>query len=716
MKIYSMTATFGKLEHKTLTLQPGLNIIEAPNEWGKSTWCAFLVTMLYGLDTREKTTKTALAMKERYAPWSGSPMSGRIDLNWNGRDITIERSSKARLPMGIFRAYETESGIEVPELDGTNCGQKLLGVERTVFTRAGFLRFTDLPVTNDETLRRRLNALVTTGDDTGAAEALGQKLKDLKNRCRYNKSGLLPQAEQQQSALQDKLQELDTITEQAQRIQTRQSELEAHIKALENHKAALRYEAAKDDAARVQAAQELRDTAATEHQALEFHCRTLPSREKTESTIEELNRLRRAWDFIQMEQQMLPAAPVQPHVPEAFRGLRPNEAVSRAVDDRDEMFGLVEPKNVLSPLFYALGGIAIAAGAALLILKLFLFAILAGVCGMGALALGIVMGQKYKKKLTQIRGRQMHLCRRYSSSEPDEWVMNARKYKASWESFEQESKEFDKLRGDVDNRQEAISQQITEIAGEMSLSDALEHWNRNLNYWNRLADAQRSLQQAEKHLKAMVAMAKPADPPAEPDTLTFTDAETSRLLSDATFEVRQLHLKLGQCQGQMDALGSRALLAKELSEVQKRIEALELTYRALELAQNSLAEASSQLQRRFAPKISKRAQELFGQLTDGRYDRLTLAEDMTLHTKSLDADTLHSHQWYSDGTVDQLYLALRLAVAESLTPDAPLILDDALVRFDDERLRLAMELLQKEADSKQVILFTCQSREQELLQ
>ena len=51
MKIYSMTATFGKLEHETLTLQPGLNMIEAPNEWGKSTWCAFWKAMLYGIDT-----------------------------------------------------------------------------------------------------------------------------------------------------------------------------------------------------------------------------------------------------------------------------------------------------------------------------------------------------------------------------------------------------------------------------------------------------------------------------------------------------------------------------------------------------------------------------------------------------------------------------------------------------------------------------------------
>ena len=81
MKILSMTATFGKLEHQTLTLQPGLNIIEAPNEWGKSTWCAFLAAMLYGIDTRVKSTKTALADKERYAPWSGSPMSGRMELD-----------------------------------------------------------------------------------------------------------------------------------------------------------------------------------------------------------------------------------------------------------------------------------------------------------------------------------------------------------------------------------------------------------------------------------------------------------------------------------------------------------------------------------------------------------------------------------------------------------------------------------------------------------
>ena len=211
MKIYKMTATFGKLEHETLTLEPGLNIITAPNEWGKSTWCAFLLAMLYGLDTRVKSTKTTLADKERYQPWSGSPMSGRIDLNWNGRDITIERSTKRRVPLGEFRAYETLSGLPVEELTAANCGAMLLGVEQTVYRRAGFIRFSDLPVTQDEALRRRLNALVTTGDESGAADRLAAQLKDLRNKCRYNKSGLLPQAEAQLEQLEQKLTELESL-------------------------------------------------------------------------------------------------------------------------------------------------------------------------------------------------------------------------------------------------------------------------------------------------------------------------------------------------------------------------------------------------------------------------------------------------------------------------------------------------------------------------
>ena len=159
--------------------------------------------------------------------------------------------------MGVFRAYETDTGLEIPELTAANCGQMLLGVERSVFTRAGFLRFTDLPVPQDAALRHRLNALVTPGDESGAAEALGQKLRVLKNRCRYTRSGLLPQAEAQRSELEGKLREIDDLTTQAERLHKRHGEVEQWTAQLENHKKALAYAAAQDDALRVEAGQGL---------------------------------------------------------------------------------------------------------------------------------------------------------------------------------------------------------------------------------------------------------------------------------------------------------------------------------------------------------------------------------------------------------------------------------------------------------------------------
>ena len=199
------------------------------------------------------------------------------------------------------------------------------------------------------------------------------------------------------------------------------------------------------------------------------------------------------------------------------------------------------------------------------------------------------------------------------------------------------------------------------------------------------------------------------------DTLTYSETDTARLLSDCTFEQRQLQLQLGNCQGRMEALGQEQILQRMLQTVDTRIEKLEETYAALTLALETLAQAQQELQRRFAPRISQRAQTLLNRLTGGRYERLHLDSDLAVHTATTEETTTHVALQRSEGTVDQLYFALRLAVSEELTPEAPFILDDALVRFDDIRLAQALAILEEAAQDRQVILFTCQDRETRLL-
>ena len=711
MRIYSMTATFGKLEHQTLTLTPGLNIIEAPNEWGKSTWCAFLVNMLYGIDTRARSTGTALADKERYAPWSGASMAGRIDLNWNGRDITIERRTKGRAIFGDFNAYETATGMDVPELNAANCGQTLLGVERSVFTRAGFLKFSDLPVTQDDSLRRRLNNLVTTGDESGTGDRLSQTLKELKNKCRYNRSGLLPQAENEREQLRSQLDDLHSLKNQAELIKNAQAQLESHIVQLENHSDALRYAAAREDADKVTAADDAAMAAQQRLSIMMAACEELPAREEAQRKLAAAQALQEEGLALQMEATMLPPLPAQPEISTHCRDTAAAEADAKQASRLENS----KKKNRLIIGIVLMGAILALAALAVLTFGLntlepLLFVGIGGAAVIAVIAVFAACAVRTKRISKEI----LALYDRHAGIPVKDWAADAQKQADAWHTYETQLQNAQALRSDLDTRTADLKTRMDALCGGSSMTECQSDWAKTLAVWDSLGDARRDAQRAESHAKTLRAMAKPVPPPKAPDTLTLSAEETANLLTEARFKQRQLHVKLGQCMGQTESIGSETLLKARLDTLNRRIQRLEDTYYALEMAQDSLREATITLQRRFAPRIARRTQELFGRLTDGRYDRLTLGEDFTLSTSATEEDTLRTPQWRSDGTADQLYLALRLAVSEELTADAPLVLDDALVRFDDLRLKKAMEILKEEAKEKQVILFTCQSREKSM--
>ena len=194
MQIKRLSAVFGRLRSETIQFSDGLNIIEAPNESGKSTWCAFLTAMLYGINSRERDRADYIADKNRYAPWDGTVMAGSMDCRSEGRDITISRGTRRQTaPMAEFRAVYSGTNIAIDGLTGQNCGEALLGVTREVFERSAFIRQSGLAISQDAGLERRVAALISSGEeDTSYTEAYDALKKQL-NRRRYNKSGLLPE-------------------------------------------------------------------------------------------------------------------------------------------------------------------------------------------------------------------------------------------------------------------------------------------------------------------------------------------------------------------------------------------------------------------------------------------------------------------------------------------------------------------------------------------
>ena len=220
MKIKSMTATFGRLERARLEPGPGLNLLHAPNEGGKSTWAAFWRAMLYGIDTRDRDKKGYLADKNRYQPWSGAPMEGEIQLEMEGRDITIRRGPRGNTPFGAFSAVYTGTQEPVPGLTATNCGELLTGVGAEVFTRSAFLGNGGLSLTAAPELERRIAALVTSGEEDVSFSQAMERLKTWKNRRQVNRSvGEIPKLEAQLAQVQEHLTQLEEAAALAARLE-----------------------------------------------------------------------------------------------------------------------------------------------------------------------------------------------------------------------------------------------------------------------------------------------------------------------------------------------------------------------------------------------------------------------------------------------------------------------------------------------------------------
>ena len=136
---------------------------------------------------------------------------------------------------------------------------------------------------------------------------------------------------------------------------------------------------------------------------------------------------------------------------------------------------------------------------------------------------------------------------------------------------------------------------------------------------------------------------------------------------------------------------------------------------AIDLAQETLADLSSSIRDSFGLYLNKEASQYITGITGGIYDSMSIDEDLNvfLNTKT----KLVPLENVSSGTMDQVYLALRLAAAKLLQGSGsgfPLIFDDSFTQYDDERLKTALEWLAS-AYGGQIIIFTCHRREAQML-
>ena len=155
------------------------------------------------------------------------------------------------------------------------------------------------------------------------------------------------------------------------------------------------------------------------------------------------------------------------------------------------------------------------------------------------------------------------------------------------------------------------------------------------------------------------------------------------------------------------------LSLEEKLEIEKEnLENLEKRADEFNLAKEILDEAYDEMKKNITPKFNQSLSKNIDKISNGKYKNIVINENITVE---LDDGRYVPAETLSVGTIEQIYLSLRLSILDEISKEKlPIILDEAFAYYDDSRLEAALDFLSKV--DNQVILFTCTNREKEILE
>lgn len=147
----------------------------------------------------------------------------------------------------------------------------------------------------------------------------------------------------------------------------------------------------------------------------------------------------------------------------------------------------------------------------------------------------------------------------------------------------------------------------------------------------------------------------------------------------------------------------------ELKETQSNIMDAKREVEAIEKAKSEIEEIADEIRNSFGKRLNERASFYMGKITNGKYDNLNIDEKLNITVNG--KHSLIAANRLSKGTIEQIYMSLRLGAADLIFEDneMPILLDDAFAMYDNKRMGNTMRFMASEMN--QVIMFSCHTRE-----
>lgn len=770
MKIKSLDiASFGKFKNYHLDLSDGLTVLYGENEKGKSTIMAFIRMMFYG--STGKAQGLDKNFRKKYRPWSSDLMAGAITFECGGVNYRLEREFKATNSTDKISLINLDLGEKESVSGSDDIGAKFFGLTDGAFERSVFISEPALTAKNeaaDGEINARLSTIATTSDDDVSFEKVYLRIRNAKEALlsKSRKIGKLDKAEGEildlDSKIRDAIETENAVLSMKEDAQNKEAEIKASSDAaallfeqlknsdkIKKKNFLSRYIAAEKERAAAKGKLALKDGGYADKAYIDslkalFSDVSLLSEKLGEAKAEAEGKKAEITALQNEANALSPTDESETANTEAKRVQLDADidAARKAGEDLQGELTAQKPtlkNNIALIIIGLIITAACVAGFFLMKEQIIQYASLGGVLlGQLLFVLGFILKRKIMPDTAELTAKinensalldtllknKEELIEKLSSikNKNSSLEIEAASKKALIESKSSDLtallSEIETISEELANTKTGLEAKLKNLTVEIS-QNIVEVLEQALGYYEMLSQkitvladnaAVSSLEQAEEKLAILNRDASTPDlSEGEIDSLK----ERFKAQSDNT---SALKAELAAIKEKIKAVTAStppvAVLERQKEDLLAKIKAYREYTDTSELALTTLDEAFRDLRKNYSEVLDQRTAEIFTRLSDDRYLSVNVSKSMELSITTSDAFGTKESGYLSRGTEDQLYLAMRLAVAELITNEGeklPIFADDSLSQYDDGRTKKAFSFLKEYAKDKQIIMFTCHS-------
>lgn len=691
---------YGNLENKEINLDKKINIIHGANESGKSTMLSYIVNSFYGI-SKTKDGKD-ISDYDKYKPWNNNEFSGRISYELdNGEQYEVFRDFNKKNPKIYNKNLEDITDkFEIDKKEGSKFFLEQTGIDKQMYTSTvvSMQEEVRLDDKNQNMLIQKIANLAGTGEDNVSYKKALTKLQNkIRDEIGTNKTSQKPIniLNNQIEEINKKIEEIKPNINKKYEIDNQKDLINENLKNLEIKKEIL---------------EEINKKNQNKLDYLKEKNIKEISKKDNEGHIE---KLKKEANTVKEEQMKL-----EKTVNDLNKKLEENKVEQSRIEqelnkENEQTENIENSKNIKSSkntiyiifliVFIALGILGVA------LFKNYLVTIVLGILAL----IDIILLITKKIKVNRIIKEENKL----SETKKKEHIRDLEEEK------EYILKEIDKISKELkeeESNQKEIASKNSMLQGQIIL---LEKTNTSLE--NELNSIKEKLEKLQSNNEEELLAQYNGKMDREKLLQIINSIDIEPQLKNVETQINNEKIKLKGLEieentviPQIDAMVE---LEETLQAKKEEYNNLKNQEDIINITIENLEQAYEEMKTTITPKFTENLSKNIEEISNGKYSKVTINDESGMVVENNRGEYINANN-LSTGTIDQLYLSLRLSMIEDLSKESlPIILDETFAYFDNTRLENAIKYLIKLTQGEniknhQVIIFTCTNREKEILE